>query len=94
MIHLKVTIIFCLLLLEANGMIGWMVNNSVSMKANVVLKIYKTLIRPNIEYSSQAWASVLRHGNWRVILRLNSIIKKSDKIIKRVKCHSYWKREN
>ena len=40
-------------------MIGWMVRNSISRKANV-LKIHKTQIRPNIEYFIQAWASVLR----------------------------------
>ena len=43
-----------------------------SKKANV-LKIYKTLIRSYIEYSSRAWAPVSRHGNWKVKLRLEGI---------------------
>ena len=27
---------------RANGMIGWMIRNFISMEANVILKIYKT----------------------------------------------------
>ena len=40
---------------------------------NVVLKVYKTLIRPHIEHVTQIWAPVLRHGNYSVILRLDGI---------------------
>ena len=42
----------------------------ISKETNIVLKIYKTLIRPHKEYFTQSWASVLRHGKWRVMLRL------------------------
>ena len=56
---------------KANGMIGWMVSN-ISKEVKVVLKIYKTLKRPHIEYCTQAWAPVLRHRNWSVILRLKT----------------------
>ena len=51
MIHLKLTIIFYLL--KANGKISWVVRNFISIEANV-LKIYKTLIRPHMEYCTQA----------------------------------------
>ena len=67
-----------------NGVIGWMVINLISKEANVVLKIYKTLRRPHTEYCTQARASVLRHGHWSVILRLEDI-KKSDKTNKKSK---------
>ena len=38
--------------------------NIISRKVNIVLKIYKTQIKSHIEYWTQAWGSVLRHGNW------------------------------
>ena len=34
-----------------------------SKEANV-LEIYKTLIRSLIEYCTQVWAPMSRHGNW------------------------------
>ena len=56
---------------RANGMISRMVRNPISREANIILKIYKILIRPHIEYGAQA--PVLRHGNWSVILRFEGI---------------------
>ena len=43
-----------------NGTIGWKIRNIISRETNVVLKMYKTLIRPYIEYCTQAWALVNR----------------------------------
>ena len=39
-------------------MIGWIVKNFISREANVVLKIYKILIRPHTEYCTQAGTPV------------------------------------
>ena len=36
-------------------------------------KIYKTHMRPYIEYGTQVMAPVSRHENWVVILRLEDI---------------------
>ena len=41
----------------------------------IVLKIYETLMRSRREYCAPTWASVLRHGNWRGIVRLEGIQK-------------------
>ena len=57
-------------------------------EANVALKIYKTLIRPHIEYC----ASVSKNGDLSVIWRLEGIQRKLTKIIKRVKDYSYRER--
>ena len=62
-------------------MIGWVVRNFMSRKVNIVL-IYKTLKRPHKAYSPHAWAPVSRHGNWSVILRLDTIQRRVTKIIK------------
>ena len=47
-------------------MIGWMVRNFISREANV-LKIYKILIRLHVEYCTQVWAPMSRHGNWSIM---------------------------
>ena len=44
-------------------MIGWMVQNFISREVNVVLKIFKTLIKPDVENCSQARVPMLRHEN-------------------------------
>ena len=48
-------------------MIGWVIRIFISREANVVLRIYNTLIRPHILYCTPAWSSVSRHGILRVI---------------------------
>ena len=45
----------------------------------------RTLSRYQIEYCSQSWAPVYRHGNWSVMLRLEGIQRRERKLIKRVK---------
>ena len=65
------------IVLRAKGMIGWMVRNFISREVNVVLKIYKLLIRPYIEYGPQARTPVLRHGNWKCNIEIGKHTKKS-----------------
>ena len=57
-------------------MIGSMVRHFISREANVVLKIYKILIRLHIVSYTQALSPVSRHGNWSVLLRLEDIQKR------------------
>ena len=59
-----------------------MVIDFFSMEANVVWKLYKTLIRLYREYCTQAWAPVLKHRNQSVILRLESMQRRVKKITK------------
>ena len=73
-------------------MISWIVRSLALRAANVVLKIHKTLIRPHKVYCTQVWATVSRHGNWSVILILQSIQRRMTKLIKRVKDYSYGER--
>ena len=48
----------------SNGRNGRKVRNFISKEVIIVLEIYKTLIRPYIEYCCQSWAPVARHGDW------------------------------
>jgi hypothetical protein len=66
---------------KANQKIGWVMRNIISRDAYVITTVYKTLIRPHVEYCTQAWAPVARHGNWNFILKLEGIQRKITRII-------------
>ena len=38
-----------------------------------MLRAYKCLVRPHIEYCCQAWSPKARHGNWATILELENV---------------------
>ena len=59
-----------------------MVRNFILREPNVVLKIYKMLIRPHIEYCTHVWAPVSRHGNWTLILKFIGTGRSMTKIIR------------
>ena len=40
---------------------------------DVLLRIYKTLIRPHLEYCVQVWNPVATHGNWGIILEIEGV---------------------
>ena len=44
-----------------------------SRETSVMLGLYKSLVKPHIEYCSQAWAPMARHGNWSLILELEGV---------------------
>ena len=58
---------------KANGTIAWLTRSMISREPSVMLGLYKSLIKPHIEYCSQAWAPMARHGNWSLILELEGV---------------------
>lgn len=77
---------------KANQKIGWVMRNILSRDAHVITKVYKTLIRPHVEYCTQAWAPVARHGNWNFILKLESIQRKVTRAISGLRDFTYKQR--
>ena len=55
---------------DANILIAWITRNIISKDRTVMLNIYKTLIRPKLEYCVQIWNPAAAHGNWSIILEL------------------------
>ena len=55
--------------------IAWVTRNVISREPSVMLGLYKSLIKPHIEYCSQAWAPIAmaRHGNWSLIIELEAV---------------------
>lgn len=53
---------------KTNSMIGWVTRNVITREQRVMLNIFKTLIRPHIEYCVQIWSPSARHSNWSTIM--------------------------
>ena len=58
----------------------------------MMLGLYKSLIKPHIEYCSQAWAPMARHGNWSLILELESVQRSFTRMIDGVGLMTYRER--
>ena len=46
-----------------------------------MLKIYKSMIRPHLEYCVQLWSPLPAHGNWGLILSIENIQRKFTRLI-------------
>ena len=65
---------------KANKTIAWVSRNIICKDQGVMLLIYKSLIRPHLEYAVQCWAPSPRFGNWSIILELEKVQRKLFKI--------------
>ena len=74
---------------KANSKIGWVCRNIVSRDPYVMTRIYKTIIRPHLEYCVQAWSPVARHGNWSLILKLENVQRRFTRLINGMNDFSY-----
>ena len=54
-------------------MVGWVKRSLFCRNKFVMLNVYKTLIRPQIEYAVQAWNLPAIRGNWKHILLLEDV---------------------
>ena len=57
-----------------------------------MLRVYKTLIRPHLEYCVQLWNPAAEHGNWSLILRIESIQRRFTRMIEEVGLLPYSER--
>ena len=57
---------------KANKMICWITRNLIIRDQKVMVSIYKTLIRPHLEYCVQLWNPIAAHGSWGIILELEA----------------------
>ena len=77
---------------EANRMIAWITRTVINKSKYVMLNIYKTLIRPKLEYCVQLWSPRACHGNWSIILDLESVQRRFTRMINEIGTLSYSKR--
>ena len=58
---------------KVNQMICFITRNLISREKLLMLRIYKTLIRPNLEYCVQLWSPAPGYGNWSMILKIEGV---------------------
>lgn len=66
---------------KANKMIAWVTRNLINRDKKVLLNIYKTIVRPNLEYCAQLWSPVAAHGNWNLILLLEGVQRRFTRLV-------------
>ena len=66
---------------KANQMICWIVRNLIIRDKTVMLAIYKSLIRPHLEYCVQLWNPSAAHGSWRIVLELEAVQRRFTRLI-------------
>ena len=77
---------------KANRMTAWIARNIVCRSQEVMLLIYKSLVRPHIEYRVQIWSPAARHGNWSAIIQLENVQRKFTRLIDGVGLLPYGER--
>ena len=58
---------------KANSCVAWVLRSVISRSPKVMLQIYKSMIRPHLEYCVQLWSPLPAHGNWTTILAIENV---------------------
>ena len=66
---------------KAVRMIAWITRNVISRDKTIMLHIYKVIIRPHLEYCVQIWSPEAKHGNWGLILEMESVQRRFTRLI-------------
>ena len=65
----------------AKKCIEWVTRSVISREADVMINIYKSLVRPNLEYCVQLWNPIQKHGNWALIMELESVQRRLTRLV-------------
>ena len=79
-------------LAKANKTIAWVARNIICKSKEVMSVIYRTLIRPHLEYAVQCWSPAPRFGNWAVILDIEKVQRKFTRLINDIGTLTYGAR--
>ena len=58
---------------KAKGVIAWVSRNVITRSPEVMVNLYKTVVRPHLEYCVQLWSPYPRHGNWEIIMAVEGV---------------------
>ena len=61
---------------KANSSSAWILRTVITRSLEVMSLIYKTVIRPHLEYCVQLWSPVPSHGNWASIISIEDVQRK------------------
>ena len=77
---------------KAKSAIGWLSRAIISRDVYVMKSLYKSIIRPHLEYCLQAWAPVARYGNWALILEMEDVQRSFTRLIEGIGLWTYKER--
>ena len=77
---------------KAKAVVGWISRNVISRDINVMINIYKSLVRPHLEYAVQVWNPPAVHGNWKIILELEGVQRSFTRMIDNIGLLTYKER--
>ena len=72
---------------DANRCIGWISRNLINRDQKILSRVYKTIIRPKLEYCVSLWNPAACHGNWSTILEIESIQRRFTRLANDI---AYW----
>ena len=58
---------------KARSSTAWLFRNFISREQDTIIHLYKSMIRPHLEYCPQVWAPLGKHGNWSFIMSIESV---------------------
>ena len=58
---------------KANSCVAWVLRSVISRSPKVMLQIFKSMIRPHLEYCVQLWSPLPAHGSWATILAIENV---------------------
>ena len=77
---------------KANSMIAWVARNVITRTPKVMMLIYKSLIRPYLEYCVQVWNPVNKYGNWQLIIDIEQVQRRFTRLVDGIGLLSYRER--
>ena len=73
---------------------AWVSRTMISREKEVMKTLYKSLVRPHLEYCVQLWSPNPRFGNWKVILDIEHVQRKFTCLIEGIGTMTYRERLN
>ena len=77
---------------KATSVMAWITRTVISRDAEVLINLYKSLVRPHLEYCVHLWAPFPRHGNWECIMEIEGVQRKFTRLIDGIGTLSYEER--
>ena len=77
---------------KAKSVTAWVSRSIISRSPEIMTKIYKSLVRPQLEYCVQLWSPLPSHGNWGLILEIEDVQRSFTRMIDGVGLLSYENR--
>ena len=77
---------------KANSMTGWVTRNLIRKDIQTMMTVYKTIVRPHLEFCVQLWNPAPKHGHWQLIMDIENVQRKFTKRIQGIGLNPYRER--